>query len=185
MSLILARMKPTLILYASRDGQAKHIAQTLQQHLAQHAVHSELADLTSPPNMSKSWQAIIVVASVRYGRHHAEVQQFFEHHTLLAPLAVMSVSLNARKGDGTPNGYLKKLLAQHHLQPFTAMSVAGRLDYPRYGWLDRQMMRLIMKMTDGPSDGKCCVEYTNWQHVADFADTVRRYIQQEAASAKP
>ncbi|MBM5574779.1 menaquinone-dependent protoporphyrinogen IX dehydrogenase [Deefgea sp. CFH1-16] len=172
-------MNPTLILYASRDGQAKLIAQRVQQHLTQQAVHSELADLKSPPNMAKNWQAIIVVASIRYGRHHAEVQQFFERNTLLVPLAIISVSLNARKGDGTPNSYLKKLLAQHHLQPFTAMSVAGRLDYPRYGWFDRLMMRLIMKMTGGPSDGKCCVEYTNWQHVTEFASTVSRYIQQE------
>ena len=46
-----------------------------------------------------------------------------------------------------------------------AAAVAGRLDYPHYRWLDRQIIRFIMKMTGGPTDPRSCVEFTAWKAV--------------------
>ncbi|MEX6631853.1 flavodoxin domain-containing protein, partial [Providencia rettgeri] len=45
----------------------------------------------------------------------------------------------------------------------------GALFYPRYKWFDRTMIRLIMKMTDGPTDPNTEIEYTNWENVTQFA----------------
>ena len=63
------------------------------------------------------------------------------------PLAFLSVCLAARKpgrGAAENNPYLRKAIARYRLAPALALAVAGRLDYPRYGWLDRQMIRFIM-----------------------------------------
>jgi len=82
------------------------------------------------------------------------------------------VNLTARKpGKDTAAGnqYLRKLLARHRLQPVLATAVAGRLDYPHYTWIDRQIIRLIMKLTGGPTDLQTCVEFTSWQAVDQIA----------------
>jgi menaquinone-dependent protoporphyrinogen oxidase len=175
-------MKPILILYASRDGQAERIAQTLAIHLNTWPV--QLCNLKTPPAQIASSAAIIMVASVRYGRHLPEALQFIKQHAeqlTQIPLAIASVSLSARKGDGSPNGYLKKLIHQHQLCPFAALSIAGTLNYPRYGWLDKQIIRLIMRMTGGPSDGVSCIEYTNWPQLAAFAQKITAHLRQDHA----
>ncbi|AZN36225.1 flavodoxin domain-containing protein [Iodobacter ciconiae] len=175
-------MKPILILYASRDGQAERIAQTLALHLNTWPV--QLCDLKDPSAQTIPSTAIIVVASVRYGRHLPEAVQFFKRHTQLTqtPLAIASVSLSARKGDGSPNTYLKKLIQQHQLSPIAALSIAGKLDYPRYRWLDKQIIRLIMRITGGPYDGISCVEYTNWPQLTAFAQKITAHLHQRSAA---
>ena len=47
------------------------------------------------------------------------------------------------------------------------------LDYQKYGLFDRQMIRFIMWMTKGPTDPKTVIEYTNWEAVDRFADTIK------------
>ncbi|MGC9492492.1 flavodoxin domain-containing protein, partial [Vibrio genomosp. F10] len=46
---------------------------------------------------------------------------------------------------------------------------AGALYYPRYKWIDRVMIRFIMKLTGGETDTTKEVEYTNWSKVSIFA----------------
>lgn len=171
-------MKPILLCYASHDGQSLLIAQRLADHLTQAALPVQLCDLKHPmPEANAS--AIVVVAAVRYGHHLPEAMAFFRQYARQAnplPLAIISVSLNARRGNGEPNSYLKKLLLQFQLSPFAVLSLAGKLDYPRYRWLDKQMIRLIMHLTGGPSDGLCTVEYTNWQHLEAFAQKITSHL---------
>jgi menaquinone-dependent protoporphyrinogen oxidase len=49
---------------------------------------------------------------------------------------------------------------------------AGKIDYQRYGFFDRQMIRLIMWLTKGPTDPMACVEFTDWSDVERFAQRV-------------
>jgi menaquinone-dependent protoporphyrinogen oxidase len=91
------------------------------------------------------------------------------------PLALASVNLTARKPaktTATGNAYLRKTIARHRLAPAVAVAFAGRLDYRRYGWLDRQIIRFIMLLTRGPTDPDTCIEYTSWPAVDEFADRV-------------
>ena len=67
------------------------------------------------------------------------------------------------------NPYLQKFLRQVPWQPNELDVFAGRLDYPRYGFIDRQMIRLIMWITHGPTDPHAVVEFTDWQRVDAFA----------------
>uniref|UniRef100_UPI0023EDB0E2 flavodoxin domain-containing protein n=2 Tax=Enterobacterales TaxID=91347 RepID=UPI0023EDB0E2 len=45
---------------------------------------------------------------------------------------------------------------------------AGALRYPRYGFFDRMMIQLIMRMTGGETDTRKEVEYTDWDQVSRF-----------------
>ncbi|HBF47379.1 MAG TPA: protoporphyrinogen oxidase, partial [Shewanella frigidimarina] len=49
------------------------------------------------------------------------------------------------------NKYLQKFLTLSPWQPQDVKIIAGKVDYPSWPWYDSLMIRLIMKMTDGPT----------------------------------
>ena len=164
--------------YATRDGQARRIADTIFRRLAETATLPAPRDLArTPPRAQELAEAslIVLVAAVRYGRHLPEADRFLAAYRALPappPLALASVNLSARKPgktDRNGNPYLRKLIARHRLAPVLAVAFAGRLDYPRYRWLDRQIIRFIMLLTGGPTDPETSIEYTSWSVVDEFA----------------
>jgi menaquinone-dependent protoporphyrinogen oxidase len=170
-----------LLVYATRDGQARRIAAHIAARLAERGIaappHDLAVALPAPADLT-AVRLVVVVAAVRYGRHLPEAERFLATYRAWrrpVPLVFVSVNLTARKpGRDTEAGnqYLRKSMARHRLQPVLAAAVAGRLDYPRYGWLDRLMVRFIMKLTGGPTDPKICVEFTSWQAVDRIASRI-------------
>ena len=162
------------LFYATRDGQARLVAERIAARLAETGLGVTPHDLAAAfpvPAACAAAALIVVVAAVRYGRHLPEAERFLAAYRVLPrlpPLVFVSVNLTARKpGKDTVEGnrYLRKTLTRHRLEPALAAAVAGRLDYPRYGWFDRQMIRLIMKLTGGPTDPQTRVEFTDWAAV--------------------
>jgi len=167
-----------LLCYATRDGQSRRVAERIAARLAERGIHVSPHDLMvsfPAPAALGAARLVVVVAAVRYGRHLAAADRFLAAYRALparASLVLISVSLTARKpGKDTAEGnrYLRKSIARHRLRPALATAVAGRLDYPRYGWFDRQMIRLIMLMTGGPTDRRSTVEFTAWDAVDAIA----------------
>ncbi len=166
------------LFYATRDGQSRRIAERIAGRLAEKGIsalpHDLAVALPAPPRLADA-RLVVVVAAVRYGRHLPEAEQFLAIFRALRappPLVMLSVNLTARKpGKDTAKGnvYLRKSIARYRLTPAFALAIAGRMDYSRYGWLDRQLIRFIMKLTGGPTDPKACVEYTAWNVVDDVA----------------
>ncbi len=173
--------RSVLILYATRDGQSRRIALRIREGLVAHGigvVSRDLADAWPSAQELADATVVVVVAAVRYGRHLPEAHRFLVRLRALAPapaLALASVNLTARKPEKSAadtNPYLRKLVARTGCRPVAAAAFAGRLDYPRYGWLDRQLIRLIMWLTGGPTDPGASVEYTAWDTVDAFAARV-------------
>ncbi len=168
----------TPVFYATRDGQSRRIATRIVDRLGEHGISATAHDLAaaSPAPADLACASLVVlVASVRYGRHLPEANRFLALYRGLSrppPLALASVNLTARKPDKSTaesNPYLRKLVARTRIQPAVAAAIAGRLDYRRYRWLDRQIIRFIMWLTGGPTDPSTCIEYTSWNAVDDFA----------------
>jgi menaquinone-dependent protoporphyrinogen oxidase len=166
------------LFYATRDGQSRRIAERIANRLADHGIPTlphDLAGALPTPSSLAAARLVVVVAAVRYGRPLPEAEQFLaSYRTLREPpqLVLLSVNLTARKpGKDTVEGnaYLRRSIARHRLAPVLALAIAGRLDYSRYGWLDRQVIRFIMKLTGGPTDPKTCIEYTPWDVVDEVA----------------
>ena len=166
------------LFYATRDGQSRRIAERIADRLAEHgisAIPHDLAGATPIPSSLATARLIVVVAAVRYGRPLPEADRFLaRYRTLHDPpqLVLLSVNLTARKpGKDTAEGnaYLRKSIAKHRLAPALALAIAGSLDYSRYGWLDRQLIRFIMKLTGGPTDPTTCIDFTPWNVVDDVA----------------
>jgi len=51
---------------------------------------------------------------------------------------------------------------------------AGKIDYPRYGFVDKHMIRFIMWMTKGPTDLTATIEFTDWNKVDEFGELISR-----------
>ena len=95
----------------------------------------------------------------------------FEKFAQSKPNAFFSVNVVARKpGKNQPqtNPYLKKFLKQISWQPKELAVFAGKLDYPRYSYWDKQIIRFIMWMTKGPTDPTGTFEFTDWDAVDEF-----------------
>jgi menaquinone-dependent protoporphyrinogen oxidase len=165
--------------YATHDGQSRRIAEHIFNRLAASETLEPPQDVTAArPEGLATAPLIVLIAAVRYGKHLPEADRFLAAYRSLAsppPLALASVNLTARKPEkttATGNAYLRKTIARHRLTPALAVAFAGRLDYRRYSWRDRAIIRFIMLLTGGPTDPATSIEYTSWSAVDEFADRV-------------
>ena len=69
---------------------------------------------------------------------------------------------------------MRKFLAQIRWRPQQVEVFGGKIEYPRYGFFDRNMIRLIMWITGGPTDPRSVTDFTDWTQVEAFA---RRLVQ--------
>ena len=174
------RRKPAALYYATHDGQARRITEHIFQRLGSETIAAPQDVGAAVPTATAIAGAsvIVLVAAVRYGKHLPQADRFLSVYRAVQPpppLALASVNLTARKPaktTATGNAYLRKTIARHHLTPAVAVAFAGRLDYPRYSWWDRQIIRFIMLLTGGPTDPRTSVEYTSWPAVDAFADRI-------------
>ncbi|XBS69587.1 menaquinone-dependent protoporphyrinogen IX dehydrogenase [Acerihabitans sp. KWT182] len=163
-----------LILFSSRDGQTRKIAQFLAANLE--GAICEVFDLKQAAGLTlQRYDGVIIGAAIRYGHYAVELHDFIRRHLDWLnglPSAFFSVNLTARKPDKrTPdtNAYTRKFLAATPWRPNRCAVFAGALRYPQYRWLDRIMIQLIMRITGGETDSSKEVEYTDWQQVTAFA----------------
>ncbi|ATM88275.1 menaquinone-dependent protoporphyrinogen IX dehydrogenase [Yersinia massiliensis] len=163
-----------LILYSSRDGQTHTIASYVAKQLSV-AGTCEIQDLSQVGEIDLSqYQQVMIGASVRYGRFSPVLSQFVAGHIEQLnqmPSAFFAVNLTARKPEKRSpqtNAYVRKFLLSTPWQPSLCAVFAGALRYPRYRWIDRVMIQLIMRMTGGETDTSKEVEYTDWQQVDRF-----------------
>lgn len=170
---------PVRVYAASHDGQAARIAEHIARRLNEKGLPTAYARLgtgEAPAAELADARLLVLIAAIRYGFHLPSAKSFLVPYKRLSappPLGLATVCLTARKPNKQSvenNVYLRKLIRRQDLHPAAAVAIAGKLNYPVYRWFDRQMIRLIMKMTKGPTDGVSVIEYTNWAQVDDYAD---------------
>lgn len=176
-------MPNTLIVYATTDGQTRKISERIQQTLRDKGLETALVDIGHADGIDPAdFDGLIAGACVRYGRHDRAMARFLDANRDAIeriPNAFFSVNLIARKPekrDLAGNKYLRKFLEQLSLRPGHVEIIAGKLDYPRYRFIDRIMIQMIMKMTGGPTDGTSVIEYTDWDQVDGFAERMAETI---------
>lgn len=172
-------MAKILIIFSTTDGHTREICGRLMQVIEQHDHQVTLIPVEDAANMDlELFDKIVVGASIRYGKHHQQVYDFIagnQHILDSKPNAFFSVNVVARKPEKNQpetNPYLKKFLQQIAWQPQELAVFAGKLDYPRYSFRDRQIIRFIMWMTKGPTDPATVIEFTDWQQVENFGRRV-------------
>lgn len=165
-----------LVLYSTVDGHTLEICRRLQDVVSESGHQVTLAELTprSEPDL-QAFDRVVIGASIRYGKHRPEVARYIEANKAALEAkrcAFFSVNAVARKPEKqTPetNPYVRKFLGSISWRPPLIGIFAGKIDYPRYGFIDKTMIRLIMWMTKGPTDPTGTFEFTDWAAVDDFA----------------
>jgi menaquinone-dependent protoporphyrinogen oxidase len=124
------------------------------------------------------YDRIVIGASIRYGKHRPEVARLIEDNLAIlesCPSAFFSVNAVARKPDKRDpdtNPYVRKFLQQISWRPALIGIFGGKIDYPKYGFVDKSMIRFIMWMTKGPTDPTSTVEFTDWAAVDRFGERI-------------
>lgn len=168
-------MSRVLLAYSTTDGHTVRICERLRQVIEQQGHSVTVVGLAQAEALDlPAFDSIVIGASIRYGKHQPQVAQFIGRHQALLEgkaNAFFTVNIVARKPEKNrpeTNPYLIKFLRQISWRPKLLEVFAGKLDYPRYRFFDRLMIRFIMLMTNGPTDPKAIIEFTDWQRVEAF-----------------
>lgn len=172
-------MAHILILYSTTDGQTLKICRHLQQVIEQQTHRVTLKSVDDDPAVDIApFDKVVVGARIRYGKHTPQVFEFARTHRQALdakPNAFFTVNVVARKPEkNSPetNPYMRKFLARSAWRPKALGVFAGRIDYKRYSFWDRQIIRFIMWITKGPTDPDTDVEFTDWAKVDAFGRRV-------------
>ena len=164
----------SLIIYSTTDGQTKKICETIKDNSINKSSYEVISLNEAFYKEIEKYDQIIIGASIRYGRHSPRVYKFIKDNKNILEkkkTAFFSVNVVARKPEkSTPetNPYIRKFLKKSSWQPKKVGVFAGKIDYPRLGFINRNVIRLIMLITKGPTDIKNTDEFTDWQKVKKF-----------------
>lgn len=169
-------MRRILIAYSTVDGHTAKISGRVAQVLGGLGHHVELMDICQSASVDvASFDQVIIGASIRYGKYRSELYRFIDanRQTLDQKAnAFFSVNLVARKPEkDSPqsNPYMKAFQSKTTWKPREMAVFAGKLDYPSYSFLSRCILRLIMWMSNGPTDPTVSVDFTDWKAVESFS----------------
>jgi len=173
-------MKPVLILYATRQGQTRSIADHLAGEMRARGVPADLVDAAHLPLRFSldTHAAAVLCASVHFGRHEKEMIQFVKRHRDFLqkmPSAFVSVSLSqagVQDPTWTPerraqaaadtSRIIQQFITETGWQPEHVQAAAGALRYSRYNWLLRFAMKRIARRAGSPTDTSRDYEFTDW-----------------------
>jgi len=170
--------KKILIVYSSTDGHTINICKHIYKNLE--TVHDpELKDLKKIQQSDlENAEIIIIGASIRYGDHSKELYNFVKNHKKIieskenAFFSVNAVARKPEKNQPETNPYIKKFLKRTSWNPNKMAVFAGKIDYPKYNFFDKHMIRLIMWITKGPTNLTKTYEFTDWSKVDEFIEKI-------------
>lgn len=171
--------KPTAIIYSTTDGHTLKICQVLAAHLRKNNYPVFIYAIEDFHEHVEDFHSLIIGASVRYGKHSRLINEFIQNNRQALSnikTAFFTVNLVARKEGkdiAENNPYLVKFLNQTKWQPDIIDVFAGKLDYSRYSFFDRIMIKIIMKLTKGPTKTDEPIVYTNWERVTQFGEKIK------------
>ena len=167
-----------LILYSSIDGHTKKICSFISNKLKQNHI-IEMNEINNDENVKFDiYDFIIIGASIRYGTYRKSFLKFInENHIELqnSKSAFFSVNIVARKKEKNSietNPYIKKFYRLSKWKPNIVEVFAGKLDYPKYNFFNKNIIKFIMWITNGPTQTDIIVEFTNWNDVKKFANKI-------------
>ena len=178
-------MASVLMVYSTTDGHTLKICQRLSEVIEQQGHEVTIEELEPGADIDLGpYERIVIGASIRYGKHKPIVAEFIERKAeqlRAKPSAFFSVNAVARKPekrDPDTNPYVRKFLKSISWQPPVIGVFGGKIDYPKYGFVDKTMIRFIMWMMKGPTDPNSVTEFTDWDAVDAFG---RRIAADEPA----
>jgi len=166
-------------IYSTVDGHTIEICERLAQIVEEGGLSATLVELTPGSKVDlDSFDQIVIGASIRYGKHRPEVTKFVEDNIAAlesksgAFFSVNAVARKPDKKDPQTNPYVRKFLSSISWKPAVIGIFGGKINYSKYRFLDRTMIRFIMWLTGGPTDLNANVDFTNWDEVDAFGRAI-------------
>ncbi len=168
-------MSGFLIIYSSTDGHTKKICERIKEYFKS-AKPAKLVSLNDVASIDlSSFETIVIGASIRYGKHSNELYKFINLNKNILDQkqnAFFSVNVVARKYEkntAETNPYIKKFLTISKWKPKKINVFAGKVDYPKYNFFEKNIIKFIMFVTKGPTNTSQSYEFTDWLKVEKFA----------------
>lgn len=192
-------MKPVLVVYATREGQTRKIAEHVAATLRARGDSVDVVDAAALPVSFDlgSYAGAVLAASLHAGKHERELATFAKSHRVALeriPTAFLSVSLTEAAVEDTTAPVERRakaaedvkktvdaFLQETGLHPAHVWPVAGALAYRDYNTLVRLVMRIIAKRMGGSTDSAHDHEYTDWRGLDRFTDLLAAEIEARAS----
>ncbi len=179
-------MAEFLVCYGTGEGQTARVANRLAATLRDRGHEATVVDLgAGPPDRPvEAFDAVLVGASLHYGRHQRPVRRFVrEHRDALAarPTGFFQLSLSTASDDpetrAAAAGIVDEFVEETGWQPDRVGLFGGALRYSQYGFLTRLAMKRIAREEGGSTDTSRDHEYTDWAEVTAFARDVAAFVE--------
>ena len=163
-----------IFIYSSSNGQSLKICKALNKNKEALIIDMDMLKTTKLDNFDQ----IVIGASVKYGDHNKKVYEFVKKNRVLLEkkkTVFFSVNATARKSKkNTPktNPYIVKFLKKTNWTPDHIGVFAGMIDFPNYNFIEKYIIKLIMWITNGPTDTSKTFEFTNWKDVKKFSEEI-------------
>jgi menaquinone-dependent protoporphyrinogen oxidase len=190
----------TLVLYATREGQTRRIAEHIAAGLGAQQVDAELYDVKAPP-VPVDWSRYdwaCLAASVHAGHHESEMIAFVKRHRHALEqrqTVFVSVTLSEAGAEDVqkPRAIREQAAADAQRMidvfiqdtgwtPARVLPVAGALAYSQYNFLVRFVMKRIARKAGAPTDASRDYEFTDWAALDQFVTDAARVATSRAAA---
>lgn len=189
-------MARVLIAYESKFGQTEKISKFILDRLLSQGHSVDLLNISKGETADiKRYDGIIVGAGIYGSRYPDKISRFVKSNSdiLNKKVAVFfSVCLTVmqqtdKKVQRDIEKIENKFFQKTGWSPTKHPVFAGALNYSKYNWIIKQMMRLISRAGGGETDVSRDYEYTNWNDVVRFSDDFSRSlgVGRERGAAQP
>lgn len=183
-------MKPILVLYATREGHTRRIAEHIAAAIRARGYLADVIDAADlPPEFSiEDYEAAVLAASVHVGKHEKEMINFvqrFREELECMPAVFLSVSLSEAGAEDAAatsehrtqaaadvQRMIDAFLKETGWHPSKVRGVAGALSYTKYNCLIRFVMKRIAKAQGASTDTSRDHELTDWEALDHIVDEV-------------
>jgi menaquinone-dependent protoporphyrinogen oxidase len=195
-------VKPVAVLYATREGHTRRIADALAHGLVKHGLQASIIDLGRQPASEDldRYGAVVLASPVHMGQYAAEVVAFVKDHRSeldRMTTAFVSVTLSeagVERSDVAPEEHAKfvadlrsvneRFFEQTGWHPTRVKNVAGALVYTRYNFLIRLLMKRIARKSGGSTDTSRDHDYTDWVALDRFVAALAEDILADAGRTR-
>ncbi|MFO0615426.1 MAG: flavodoxin domain-containing protein [Polyangiaceae bacterium] len=186
------RSEPVLVLYATREGHSRRVAQRISGALDTRGVPTLVEDLSAHPDRvdPKRFAAVVLVGSVHFGRHAQALGAYVTSNRAAlgaVPTVFVSISMSEAIAHYTEatreqrvaararaHQAVDAFCAETRFRPKHIQLLGGGLPYTKLGFFTRQLVRLISARQGGPTDTSRDHDLTAWSVIDSIADQVAR-----------
>ncbi len=164
-----------LFIYGSSEGHTSKITHYLAQQARNLGCETQLKniaalrDLTALQRFLVHADCIIIGASVHLGQHQLKIKQLLKDQKALIktkPTVFFSVSLMAASSHEKDRDLARQqaldFVQTNDWKPEQVWTVPGALQYTRYNWLTRLLMKWMVQKHHGDIDTSRDYVYTDW-----------------------